>query len=155
RDAPLSKTRANGCEIAKRRKVLQRSREQPFASKQLQQSLRSRVNEAIAHRGHDNSAGIDQKLGTGRTRIMLFSEWAEGVTERVCDHSQEATVGLLPTPREQGRPFGHQQLETLTVVVMNDAMGLRRRPLETLTESVVDLSHQFLPPRESVLSRDY
>ena len=53
---------ANGVEVAKRRKELERARKQAFALKQLQQPPGARLEEALAHRRHHDRAGVDQQL---------------------------------------------------------------------------------------------
>ena len=53
---------ANGVEIAKRRKELERARKQAFPLKQLQQPPGAGLEEALAHRWRHDRAGVDQQL---------------------------------------------------------------------------------------------
>jgi hypothetical protein len=60
--AVLLKGGADGVDVAKRRKKLERARMQAFPPKQLQQPPGAGPEEALAHRGHYYRAGVDQQL---------------------------------------------------------------------------------------------
>ncbi len=69
----LIKSGANGVEITKRRKELERARKQALPPKQLQQPPGAGLEEAVAHRWRHDRAGVDQQLCARRAREPLFS----------------------------------------------------------------------------------
>ena len=67
---------------------LERARKQAFAPKQLQQPPGVRLDEALAHRGHHDRAGVDQELGALRAGEVLFSERVACVAIGARGHAQ-------------------------------------------------------------------
>ena len=124
----LIKRGANRVEITKRRKELQRARQQAFALKQLQQPLGAGLEEALAHRWHHDRAGIDQQLCARPAGEPLFSLRVACVAIGAGGESQQTAVIVVVSPGKQRRVFSQQSLQAFDVVVVNDASeGLERR----------------------------
>ena len=151
----FAKSRADRVEIAKRRKELERAGQQAFALKQLQQPPGAGSEEALAHRWHDDRAGIDQQLCARPAREPLFSLRVACVAIGAGGESQQAAVIVVVLPGKQRRVFSQQLLQAFDVVVVNDASSLRCRPLQTFAEPFAHFSGEVLPAGVAVLTRDH
>ncbi len=148
---------ANGVDVAKRRKELERAGKQAFTSKQLQQPPRARSEEALAHRWLHDRTGVDQQLCARRAGEVLFADRVEAVAIGARGEFQQA-AGAAPVvalPGQQRRIFSQQLLQAFDVVFVNEASSLRYRPLESLAEPFADLSREVLPAGVAVLARDH
>ena len=148
---------ADSVDVAKRRKELERSREQAFALKQLQQPPGTGLEDALAHRWHHDCACVDQQLRAGGAGEPPFSLRVAGVAIGARGHSQQAaaTVRGIAVPGQQGRVFGQQLLQSFEVIVVNGAARLRCRPLQTLAETFAHFSGEVLPAGVAVFTRDH
>ena len=151
----LIKSGANGIEVAKRGKEPERARKQAFAPKQLQQPSGAGFDDALAHRWRHDRAGVDQQLCARRTGEDPFSVRVEAVAIGARGDSQQATVTLVAFPGKERRVLRQQLLQTFDVVVVNEASGLRRRPLQTVAEALAHFRGEVRPAWVAVLTRDH
>jgi hypothetical protein len=145
---------ANRVEIAKRRQDIERAREHAFPPKQLQQSPRAAIQDALDDPRRHDSTGVDQQLGAGRTGELLFTERVEAVAKRAGGDSQNAAFPVVALPGQQRRVFPQQLLQAFDVVVVNEASSLPDRPLQTAAKALADFSGEVLPAAVAVLTRE-
>jgi len=125
---------AEGVDVAKRRKELERARKQALALKQLEQPSGARSEKAVVHPWHSDRAGVDQHLCARRASEVLLGERVEAVAIGPRGESQQPSVIVVVVrfvPGEQRRVLGQQLLQAFDVVVVNDASSLLDRPFET------------------------
>ncbi len=146
---------ADGVDVAKRRKKRERARKQAFPQKQLQQPLGAGPEEAVAHRGHHDRAGVDQQLGALGAGKVLFAERVEAVAIGACRESQQTALDLVTLPRQQQGVLSQELLQALDVIVVNDAPGLRCCPFQPPAEALTHFSGEVLPAGVAVLTRDH
>jgi hypothetical protein len=91
----LTERVTNRVEVAKRRKVLERAREQAFPLKQLQEPPRAGVENSFEHRHRHDCAGVDQQLRARRAGEGLFPVRIEGVAKGARGDSQQAAIVAL------------------------------------------------------------
>src|SRR6188508_440421 len=94
----FAKSRADRVEIAKRRKELECAGQQALALKQLQQPPGAGLEEALAHRWHDDRAGIDQQLCGRPSREPLFSLRVARIRIGAGGESQQTAVIVIVSP---------------------------------------------------------
>ena len=151
----FAKSRTDRVEIAKRRKELEGAGQQAVALKQLQQPLGAGLEEALAHRWHDDRAGVDQQLSARPAGEPPFSLRVACVAVGAGGESQQPAIIFVVVPRKQRRVFSQQLLQACDVVVVNDASSLRCRPLQPFAEPLADLRREVLPAGVAVLARDH
>src|SRR5690349_4328868 len=125
--------------------------------KQHQQSPGSRLKDAFAGRNRHDCARIDEQLSARRPRKILLSLRVLPDIERVGArrYSEHATSFFIALPREQCGILGHQLLQTLDVVVVDDAFSLHHRPFQTSAETLAHFGGEVLPTGVTVLTGEY
>lgn len=136
-------------EIAQRHQDPQRAPHQALAPKQLQQSPRPRVDEAVPYRRGDCSAGIDEEFSAGWSRENLFPLSVEAAGVWTGSTEQRATA-----PRDQVWVLRQELLQPLDVVVVNGLFRLLSHPLLSFARSFEDLLSKILPTCETILTRE-
>src|SRR6266496_193677 len=112
---------------------------------EIEKSLCSGSDEAIAYRLRDDCAGVDQELGTCRAREYLLSGRVKAVAVGLGSHPEQPAVIFVRSPRQQGRILRQQLPQTFDVIVMDAAADLGHGPLESPAQALVYFSHQVLP----------
>src|SRR5579862_1618560 len=85
-------TRANASDIAERGKELERSRKKTSTMEEIDQPFCAGTDNALAHRGGDDCAGIEQEFGACEAREMLLPERVAAVAEGTGSHREQAAI---------------------------------------------------------------
>ena len=95
------------------RKELERSRKKTSTMEEIDQPFCAGTDNALAHRGGDDCAGIEQEFGACEAREMLLPERVAAVAEGTGSHPEQPAVVFvfvfIRPPRQQGRVFRQQQ----------------------------------------------
>src|SRR6185369_14929817 len=121
--------------ISERGKKFEGSRKEASAVEEVDQLLSSGLDEVIAYRRCDNSAGINQELGTGRAGEVLFADRIEAVAIGTGRHTEQPAVVFIRPPRQQRRVFRQELPQTCDVIVMYESAGFGYGPLESSAEA--------------------
>src|SRR5262247_576954 len=151
----LGKSGANSVEVTKRRKELERARNQALVLKQLQQPPGPGLDDALAHQWRDDRASVDQQFGARRAGEDLFSVRVEAVAIGARGDSQQAALIVVALPGKQRGIFSQQLLLVFGVVVVNDASRLCYRPLQSAAKAFSHFSGEVLPAGVAVLTCDH
>src|SRR6266850_6694618 len=123
--------RADGDDVAKRRKEFESPRQQTFSLKYLEQSPGAGTEHFLTHGWHHNCAGIDQRLCAVDAREVLFVGRVEAIAIGAGRDSQQSVLGpfnLATMPGKQCWILSQQLLQTFDIVVMNDVSRLGHCP---------------------------
>src|SRR5262249_55923404 len=138
-----------------RGKELQRSRKKPSTVEEIEQTPCAGSDETVAYRRRDDCAGIEQELGTGCAREVLFADWVEAVAVGSGRHPEQPAVVFIRPPRQQRREFNQQLFETFDVIVMDAMASFGYRPLESLSQSLLYFFDQVQPAWKSIFARHH
>ena len=112
----------------------------------------ARAEETIAYRRRDDCTGIKQQLGTRSSREVPRERVAAIAKEPVRDAAGRVVV-FIRRPRQERRIFCQQLAQTIDIVVMDRATGIRESPLESSAEPLFCLFNQIFPAGKSVFAR--
>ena len=93
------------------------------------------LEQSLAHRWRHDRARVDQQRRARRAREPPFSLRVAGVAIGAGGESKEAAVIVAALPGKQRRVFSQQLLQAFNIVVVNDALRLRCRPLQTVSKA--------------------
>ena len=86
---------------------------------------------------------------------MLLTERVETVAIGARGDSQQAALGIVAPPGKQGGVLSQQLLQSLDVVVVNDALSLRCRPLQACAQAFAHFSGEVLPAGVAIFTRNH